>query len=74
MGCDQVVEGIYTFQRFLRNENRTIFTEVIDKNVKSDLDMWIQKEGGASIGGGLLLENLRYMYIHSKTDGEPPMI
>ena len=33
--------------------------------MKSDLDRGVQKEGGASIGGGLLLENIRYLYITS---------
>ena len=59
-GCGQVVEVIFAFQ-WLVNENRTIFSQVIDKKVKSDLDMLVQKEGGAYIGGELLLENLRYV-------------
>ena len=44
-GCDQVVEGISPSSGFLRNENRTIFSKVIDKNVKSDLDVWVKKRG-----------------------------
>ena len=36
--------------------------------MKSDLDRGVSKEGGASIGGGLLLENLGYVTCYSEQD------
>ena len=42
-----LIEDIFLFQRFLRNENRTFFNQDIAKNVKKHSNM------GALFGGGV---------------------
>ena len=45
---------------FLRNENRTILSRDIAKNVRKHPNMGSRVNGGAFIGGGRLLGVLRY--------------